>query len=79
VECKAGSKKRHVIWFRSLKLDPTSEKMGEEVVVGSFVTKCSCQTKAEMAMVKVKKVIAKENCEAKKLTKLVTVAKLGFA
>ncbi len=53
--------------------------MGEEVVVGSFVTKCSCQTKAEMAMVKVKKVIAKENCEAKKLTKLVTVAKLGFA
>jgi len=29
-----------------LKLDLMSEKMGEEAVVGSFVTKRSCQTKA---------------------------------
>lgn len=35
--------------------------------------------KVEMVVVKVKKAIAKETCKAKKLTKLATVAELGFA
>jgi hypothetical protein len=40
MECKAASQNGRVIWYQSLKLDPTSKKMEEEVVVGSFVTKC---------------------------------------
>jgi hypothetical protein len=49
-----------------------SEMMKEKAVVMSPIAKCSCLTKVEMAMVKSRKVIAKEAHESKK------VAKLGF-
>jgi hypothetical protein len=32
-----------------------NEKMGKEVIVVSLITKCSCQTKAKMVVVKAKK------------------------
>jgi hypothetical protein len=44
----------------------------------SPVAKCSCQTKAKMAMVKVEKAITEEVGKAKKFTKLAVVTKLGF-
>jgi hypothetical protein len=43
------------------------------MVVMSYVVKCSCWTKAEMAMVKAKKTATKEAHEAKKATKLATI------
>lgn len=76
---QGGKWKGCVIWYQSLKLDPASEKMVKEVIVGFFVTKCSRWTKAKMTMVKAKKATAKEACEAKKLTKLVAVDELGSA
>ncbi|CAK9228338.1 unnamed protein product [Sphagnum troendelagicum] len=44
---------------------------------GSLVAKHSCQTKVEMAVVKVEKAITKEACEVKKLAKQVTTTELG--
>jgi hypothetical protein len=78
VECKATSKKRCVIWYQSLKLDLASE-MGRRNGCWVFCHKMLTLDKVEMVVVKVKKAIAKETCKAKKLTKLATVAELGFA
>ncbi len=43
-------------------------KMGEETMARSFITKCSHRTKAEMAVVKAEKAIAKEVRLAKQAT-----------
>jgi hypothetical protein len=48
--------------------------MGEETMARSFVTKCSHRTKAEIAVVKAKKAIAKEV----RLAKQVTTTELNF-
>ncbi len=61
-----------------LKLDLMNEKMGEEAVARSFITKRSCQTKALMAMVKAEKATTKEAYEARKLVKLVATTKLSL-
>jgi hypothetical protein len=39
--------------------------MGEETIIVSLVVKHSCRTKVEMVVVKAKKVVVKETCEAK--------------
>jgi hypothetical protein len=59
--------------------DPTSAKMREEVVAGSFVVKRSHWIKVEMAVVKAKKAITKEACDVKKLAKQATMVELGSA
>jgi hypothetical protein len=60
------------------KLVSTNEKMGEEAIVVSLVTKCFCWTKVKMAVVKVEKATTKEVHKDKKTANFATI-ELGFA
>jgi hypothetical protein len=47
-----------------------NKKIEKEAIIKSLSQSIHAKTKAKMAMVKAKKVIMKEACEAKKLAKL---------